>query len=52
MTEDKKAKGDKVTPSGVLSVIKETYLHPFEASVVDTQTGKVLERSGSKHKDK
>ena len=50
MSGDKKDKG-AISPSGILTIIKETYLHPLEETVFSAETGKVLERNGSKKKN-
>lgn len=52
MSGDKKDKKEgTVSPSGILTIIKETYLHPLEESVILSGSGKVVERNGSKKKD-
>jgi len=46
MTEKKQGmKADTVSPSSILTIIKETYLHPFEESVISSSSGKVVERN-------
>ena len=56
MSGEKGDKKDKkegvVSPSGVFAIIKETYLHPSEESVILTGSGKVVERYDPKKKDK
>jgi hypothetical protein len=49
MSKDKK----EVTlpPSGAVNIIKETFLHPLQESVIDNKSGKVVERGGAKVKE-
>jgi hypothetical protein len=38
------------TPKVLTIIIKETYLHPLEESIISLESGKVLERNGLSHK--